>query len=231
MIGTPNRLGFAAVSVGGAVMAGLLALIAPQVASAIPSFDRTTRADFQPGPIVRVLTGRSIDRTSDEPQPAPKTLTKLVVRLPAGSRYTPSATPRCSPERCTRAAKVGVTYMDLVFPPPGGPPGGLGLPCHADGSVYNNGRNRLLLSSVPDPFCTPLDRSTSYVFRGRFTDEGQKLIIDVVDGPVEFFVMTVRRLLKPPARCPESGRWAWRVVARYDDDTIDSVVHRQRCRR
>jgi hypothetical protein len=221
-----------AVIVRGAVVAGLLTLISSPVASAIPSFDRKTRARFQPDGAMQVTTGELIDRLSDrvdlEP---PKTLTKLVVKLPAGTKWTNRGTPTCDPEPCRKSTKVGRTYIDLIFPPPVPTPGFTGLGCHTSGSVYHDGPKRLILSSVPEESCTPLDRFTIYLFRARFADKGPELTIDVIDGPVVFLAVNVRRLIRRPDQCPKSGRWIGRVTAHYEDGTKDSVVTRQRCRR
>jgi hypothetical protein len=197
----------------------------------VPSFDRKTRASFESGTL-SVRTGEPLDRATYPDRfdlTPPKTLTTLVVKLPAGTTWRSRGTPTCSPKPCGKSAKVGGTYIDLIFPPPVPIADVTGVGCHTVGSVYHDGPRRLILSSVPEPFCTPLDRSIVYLFRAHFADKGPKLTIDVIDGPVNFMAVGVRRLIRRPDQCPKSGRWIARVTAQYEDGTKDSVVTRQRC--
>jgi hypothetical protein len=215
---------------------GLLSLVAGSEALAVPHFGATTRTglnDEHGG--LYVDTGQQVP-DDDRFRPVPKTLTKLVVRLPRGTKYAPKRTPVCSRdtwlrETCPKGSRVGSTVVHLIVPPPNDPDG-LGAGCRTRGSIYH-GRGRLFFVTRPSVFCTPLDREGLYLFEARFGEKGRLLTVDILDGPVNFFVLRVlsRALLRSPGRCPSSDRWSTRVTAHYDDRTKQSVLTRQRCRR
>lgn len=227
---------FMAVIVRSIAGAGLLTLVGSSVATAIPSFERSTRVELgtATGGLV-VRTGEPVPDEDRDDLKEPKTLTKLVVKLPAGTRYTPRGEPACSRDRavsddCPKGSLVGNTVLHLIYtaPDPRFRPAG----CRTRGDIYH-GRRRLILESTPSVFCTGLDRGVTTLFEAHFDKPGPVITIDNPDGPVNYFVLRLksRELVHAPGRCPRSGRWATRVTARYDDGTKESVVTRQRCRR
>lgn len=231
-----NLTAAAARSVAGA---GLLMLMSTAVATALPSFERSTRVRFSedagraPSGLF-VASGEPVPDVDRSDMKPPKTLTKLVLRLPAGMTYAAGRTPACNIDRwiqggCPKLSRVGITVVHLIVAPPD-PRYGTGVGCLTRGSAYH-ARRRLLLTSVPSVFCTPLDRDGIWVGDARFAEKGRLITIDNPDGPVNFFVLRLksRELLRTPGQCPRSRRWSTRVTAHYDDGTKDSVVTRQPC--
>jgi hypothetical protein len=173
----------------------------------------------------------------------PKSADRVVVELPAGSRFDESAVPVCRAtdadlysrglSACPAQSRVGGGDGSVVtgFGPPFDPLRGDLHVFHGPGELMNVGT-------------LPGSDRVAVIDRGRI--DGRRVVQDPAPAPggppdgrtsgkevrlrIDARSAAGRSFLTTPADCPSAGSWTFRITAHYEDGTSDSATSTSPCR-